>query len=89
MTKGERSDLISRHDALNAMCDSCDTVQAVCPHYPCKRYKSIEQLPYTEIIHCRECKHVEHDKLFHDYWCRGREVEQDHYCGYAERKGVT
>lgn len=41
-----------------------------------------------EIICCRECKHVEHDKLFHELWCKGREVMPDHYCGYAERMGT-
>lgn len=49
----------------------------------------IDELPSADIICCRECKHVEHDKLFHDYWCRGREVEPDHYCGYAERREKT
>lgn len=43
-------------------------------------------LAVPEIIRCRECKFVEHDKLFHDFWCRGREVEPDHFCGYAERR---
>lgn len=38
------------------------------------------------IIRCRDCKHVEHDELFHELWCMGREVKPDHYCGYAERR---
>ena len=41
-------DMISRHAAIDAMCDNCDTVQAVCPHYPCKRYTSIMELPSAQ-----------------------------------------
>ena len=43
------SDLIYRQAALNALCDNCDTVQAVCPHFPCKRYTSVEALPSADI----------------------------------------
>ena len=39
------SDLISRHDAIDALCDNCDYPQSVCAHYPCGQYVSIEQLP--------------------------------------------
>lgn len=73
--------------------------QYVVDHYDCEdkhgtftNFQSIlefvNSLPSEEpeIILCRECKFVEHDKLFHDFWCRGREVEPDHYCGYAERR---
>ena len=38
-------DLISRQQTVNALCDNCDHMQAVCPHYPCKQYTKIEQLP--------------------------------------------
>lgn len=41
-------DLISRQAALNVLCDNCDTVQAVCPHFPCKRYTSVEALPSAQ-----------------------------------------
>ena len=44
---------------------------------------SSEQL---EIIRCRECKHMQEDKIFHQCWCNGNEVKPDHFCGYAERK---
>ena len=43
-------DSISRQAALNALCDNCDTVQAVCPHFPCKRYTSIEVLPSAQPV---------------------------------------
>ena len=39
------NDLISRQAAIEALCDNCDDVQAVCAHYPCKRYIAIEKLP--------------------------------------------
>ena len=40
-------DLVSRQ-AIDALCDNCDHVQAVCPHYPCKQYTSIESLPSAQ-----------------------------------------
>ena len=44
-TKWDLSDCISRNAAIDALCDNCDTVDAVCAHFPCKRYISIENLP--------------------------------------------
>ena len=38
-------DAIYRQDAIDALCDNCDNVQAVCPHYPCKQYTTIGALP--------------------------------------------
>lgn len=38
-------DSISRQAAIDALCDNCDHVEAVCPHYPCKQYIAIENLP--------------------------------------------
>lgn len=38
------SDLISRREALDAICENCDTVEAVCPHYPCSRLVAVEKL---------------------------------------------
>ena len=48
----------------------------------------IRQLPsvQSEIIHCKDCKNADHDAIFDDLWCDGREVSADHYCGLAERK---
>ena len=42
------SDLISRQATIDALCDNCDHVEAVCPHYPCKQYTAIEDLPSTQ-----------------------------------------
>ena len=41
-------DTIYRQATLDALCDNCDTVAAVCAHYPCKRYLSIENLPSVQ-----------------------------------------
>lgn len=41
-------DLISRQAALNAMCDNCGTVEAICPYYPCARYEAVEELPSAQ-----------------------------------------
>jgi len=40
----------------------------------------------SEIIRCKDCKRMQEDKIFHQYWCNGNEVRPDHFCGYAERK---
>ena len=49
---------------------------------------AIKALPSAqpEIIRCRECKHMQKDEIFHQCWCNGNEVKEDHFCGYAERK---
>lgn len=40
--------LIYLDDAIDALCDNCDNMQAVCPHYPCKQYTTIEELPSAQ-----------------------------------------
>ena len=42
------NDLISRRAAIDALCDNCNHVEAACPHYPCKQYIAIENLPSTQ-----------------------------------------
>ena len=41
---------------------------------------------YTEIIRCEHCIYAEHDTVFNQWWCRGREVVPDGYCNYGEEK---
>lgn len=41
-------DLISKKAANDTLCDNCDHVEAVCPHYPCKQYIAIENPPSVE-----------------------------------------
>jgi len=38
-----------------------------------------------EIVKCRDCKHMQEDKIFHQCWCNGNEVKPDHFCGYGVR----
>ena len=42
------SDCISRQAAIEALCDDCPRVQSVCPHYPCREYLKIEELPSVQ-----------------------------------------
>ena len=83
-------DTISRQAALNVLCDNCDTVQAVCPHYPCKRYTSIEALPSVDELtivteYCRKRNLViitmESFRVLQTYYNRqnGMDGEQDVY----------
>ena len=53
----------------------CMTVQL-------ERVVTIESL-----IRCRDCKYLQVDEVFHQYWCNGKRVEPNHYCGYAKRRG--
>lgn len=46
-----------------------------------KRFPSSQ----PEIITCGECAKCQIDDIFHDYWCDGKKVWKDHFCGYAER----
>lgn len=41
-------DSISRQAAIDTLCDNCDHVEAVCPHYPCKQHIAIENLPSAQ-----------------------------------------
>lgn len=47
----------------------------------------IDEVPSAqpEITHCRDCVKLQTDNIFHDYWCDGKRVRPDHYCGYAKR----
>ena len=47
-TKGTTFDYISRQAAIDALCDECPRVQSVCPHYPCREYLKIEELPSVQ-----------------------------------------
>lgn len=42
------NDSISRQAAIDTLCDNCDHVEAVCPHYPCKHHIAIENLPSAQ-----------------------------------------
>lgn len=42
--------------------------------------EEICKAPTIEIVTCDECKHSTYDSLFHERWCRGREVDDDWFC---------
>ena len=54
----------------------------------CCRCLAEEKLPSAqpEIIRCEECSRCQIDTIYHDYWCDGKKVCKEHYCGYAERR---
>ena len=47
-----KSDCISRQEVIDALCDNCDHVEAVCPHFPCKQYIAIRNLPLIQPTLC-------------------------------------
>ena len=50
--------------------------------------KAIMEAIYNgkKLIECKECKYCDIDALFHDYWCKGKEVSPNHYCGCGKRR---
>lgn len=38
------------------------------------------------LILCEDCAKCQIDDVYHDYWCDGKKVWKDHFCGYAERR---
>lgn len=87
-------DVIYRQDAIDALCDNCDNVQAVCPHYPCKQYTAIDALSpaQPQIIRCENCRYYEwtsnrvpdEQTWFCYNW--NAETGKDDFCSYAERR---
>lgn len=39
-----------------------------------------------ELIRCKDCAKSQYDFMTKGYWCDGKQVSENHYCGYAERK---
>lgn len=68
--------LVYLDDAIDALCDNCDNVQAVCPHYPCKQYTAIDALSpaQPDIIRCKDC----------DWWTK----QEDSLQGRCDRYGM-
>lgn len=90
----EKKDTISRQAAIDALCDNCNNVQAVCPHYPCKQFTAIEALPSAqpEVIRGKDCKHYYYadNRIPQEqrYVCDldGDRWKDDSFCSYAERR---
>lgn len=41
----------------------------------------------VQVVRCHDCAKAEEDSIFREYWCDGREVPADHFCGYGVKKG--
>ncbi len=60
------------YEAINATCE--------------RHVRMLEEMQGLEIIRCEECANCQIDTVYHDYWCNGKKVWKDHYCGYAGRR---
>ena len=78
-------DLISRQAAIDRFCELLDTTEEN-PVTCIRQVLDILPSAQPEIIHCRDCKKCQIDSVFQDYWCDGRKVREDFYCGDAVRK---
>lgn len=86
-----KSDCISRQEVIDALCDNCNHVEAVCPHFPCKQYIAIRNLPLIqpEIIRCKDCEHWDttwqNNSGPNYHYCPmiDRICKDDFYCGDA------
>ena len=75
----QADDCISRKAAIRVASGYC---------HPANIVKELEKLPSAqpEIITCEHCSKCQKDDIFLGYWCEGKRVRKDHYCGYAERR---
>lgn len=81
------NDLIRIEDAIKVLCRKTCHPGVVCPDIYCKEmWDEFEDVERVEVVKCRDCKKAEHDTIFREYWCQGREVDPDGYCFDGERK---
>lgn len=55
--------------------------------FQCRTVQLERIVTIDSLIRCRDCKYLQTDEVFHQYWCNGMKVEPNHYCGYAKRRG--
>lgn len=84
----QNNDTIYRQAAMDALCDNCDNVQAVCAHYPCKQYTAIDALPSAEpeIIRCKDCKWFENIGCAISIADDSDKPTENDFCSFAERR---
>lgn len=81
------NDLIRIEDAIKVLCRKTCHPGVACPDIYCKEmWDEFEDVERVEVVRCRDCKKAEHDTIFREYWCQGREVDPDGYCSDGERK---
>lgn len=73
-------DLVKRSDVIVSLMDYTRGKKTI--------GQCIDDVPSAqpEIITCGECARCQLDAVFHDYWCDGKKVWKNHFCGYAERR---
>ena len=88
MSKTRNPDALIRiEDAIKVLCRKTCHPGGACPDIYCKEmWDEFEDVERVEVVKCRDCKKAEHDKIFREYWCQGREVDPDGYCSDGERK---
>jgi len=81
------NDLIRIEDAIKVLCRKTCHPGIACPDSYCvEMWDELEDVERVEVVKCRDCKNVQHDTIFREYWCQGREVDPDGYCSDGERK---
>lgn len=73
------ADLIDRQTAITTLLKAYPLMQRE------KLVEVMETVP-AEVVRCKNCKHIQHDTLFGQYWCKGRPVTAEWYCADAERR---
>ena len=38
------------------------------------------------VVQCKDCKYAQHDTIFKDIWCDGKQRKPDWYCADGERR---
>ena len=45
----------------------------------------IEDMPEA-VVRCKDCAIAQHDELFGQWYCNGKEVKPDGFCSHGERR---
>lgn len=52
----------------------------------CNLVKRQPTIDAVQVVRCKDCKHMQEDKLFGDLRCRGRAVKPNWYCADGDRR---
>ena len=86
------NDLISRQQAIDALDKRFDSIPMEQTTEILQLRRDLRQLPsaHKEIICCKDCRYYDHEgMLCLDIYGYGRRWEENDWCSYAERRGVT
>lgn len=76
------NDLVSRQVAIDRLIEKFPYID------PMAIIRVVSDLPAVDaipVIRCKDCARCSIE-VCNDYWCDGKKVWKDHYCGYAERR---